>query len=324
MPMELRNAKVLPTEDIMSDDTSEPEYYDQAEPRAMSAPAPVPAGAPGGAGGASTSATTETVLAGFMESFVRMQAETNRTLVETLRAFSDCSRNPPTSTPTPDIRPPSAYSSAVTGNFAKCTARFDGRSRDAEVLEAFIDAVQVYKECAGVSDEHALRGLPILLEGDAAVWWRGARASVHTWPDAVARLRAMYGMQQPPYKVLREIVNTEQKDSERAEVFVCKVRSMFAKLPYAVPMCMQLDLIYGLLHRRVRKRLPRGDVNDIDIVIEKVRAIEDSIVELNLSTYAANPIISTTKSASQNLSRSSHAAPRDRGHQLESESLSSD
>ena len=192
--MELRNAKVLSREDIMSDDTSEPEYYDQAESRAVSAPAPVPAGAHGRAGGASTSATTETVLAGFMESFVRMQAETNRTLIETLRAFNG-SGKPPTSTPTPDSRPPCAYPSAVIGNFAKCTARFDGRSRDAEVLEAFIDAVQVYKECAGVSDEHALRGLPILLEGDAAVWWRGARANVHAWPDAVARLRALFGMQ---------------------------------------------------------------------------------------------------------------------------------
>ncbi|XP_050553710.1 uncharacterized protein LOC126911298 [Spodoptera frugiperda] len=314
--MELRNAKVISREDIMSDDASEPEYYDQAEQSAASAPAPVPAGAHGRVGGASTSATTETVLAGFMESFVRMQAETNRTLVETLRAFNG-SGKPPTSTPTPDSRPPSVYPSAVTGNFAKCTARFDGKSRDAEVLEAFIDAVQVYKECAGVSDEHALRGLPILLEGDAAVWWRGARANVHAWPDAVARLRAMYGMQLPPYKVLREIVDTNQKDSERAEVFMCKVRSLFTKLPYAVPMRIQLDIIYGLLHRRVRKRLPRDDVDNIDLMLEKVRAIEDSIVELNLRTYAANPIVSTSKSTSQNLSRSQDA-PRDRAREPES------
>ncbi|KAF9810998.1 hypothetical protein SFRURICE_000066 [Spodoptera frugiperda] len=33
-------------------------------------------------------------------------------------------------------------------NFAKCTTRFTSTSQKPEVLEAFIDAVQVYKECA--------------------------------------------------------------------------------------------------------------------------------------------------------------------------------
>lgn len=111
-------------------------------------------------------ASTETFLAGIMESFARMQAETNRTLVETLRTLPFNGNGawnpragatphpavspPPAATPAPATTPPpadraaSSLSSATTGgNFSKCTARFDGSSRDAEVLEAFIDAVQV-------------------------------------------------------------------------------------------------------------------------------------------------------------------------------------
>ncbi|KAH9632457.1 hypothetical protein HF086_014541 [Spodoptera exigua] len=138
--------------------------------------------------------STERLLTTMMESFARAQADTNRILVETLRSLHHNGNqwNPVTSTPT--ASPTANTFTTFGGNFSKCTARFDGQSRNAEVLEAFVDAVEVYKECAGVSNEHAVRGLSMLLTGDAAVWWRGARPSVGTWPDALARLRATYGI----------------------------------------------------------------------------------------------------------------------------------
>ncbi|XP_050553997.1 uncharacterized protein LOC126911334 isoform X1 [Spodoptera frugiperda] len=54
--------------------------------------------------------------------------------------------------------------------------------------------------CADVSDDHALRGLPMLLEGDATVWWRGARShlegrraptSLHV--DSETKIRKLLG-----------------------------------------------------------------------------------------------------------------------------------
>lgn len=274
--------------DLLSDDASDPDVYDDttAEPRARGAPAPAAPGAPG----ASTSVDTERLLTNVMQSFARMQAETNRTLAETLRSLSCNSPWNPAASPSNNLPPVAA--AAGCGNFGKCTARFDGSSRDAEVLEAFLDAVSIYKECNNVSDEHALRGLPMLLVGDAAVWWRGARTGAISWTDAVARLRSMYGTPQPAYKILREIFAEEQKDSERAEVFMCKVRSLLAKLPYVVPVRMQIDIIYGLLHRRVRKRLHRDDTGEtVDLFIDKVRSVEDTVAEsqvLSNSTYSVS------------------------------------
>ncbi|GBP20014.1 Activity-regulated cytoskeleton associated protein 2 [Eumeta japonica] len=92
--------------------------------------------------------------------------------------------------------------SARSGSFAKCTARFDGSASDPDVLETFLDAIEVYKECLNINDEHALRGLPILLTGNAAVWWRGIKSTVSTWPDAVYKLRSMYGVPRPAHKIL--------------------------------------------------------------------------------------------------------------------------
>ncbi|KAF9797030.1 hypothetical protein SFRURICE_006905 [Spodoptera frugiperda] len=257
-------------------DVSDREIFDEAtEQSPVRAPELVTAS---DRAGISVSKDTETFLTNIMESFIKMQADTNRCLIETLRSLPNAgaSWQSPSS-------PSLNTTTSSSGNFAKCTARFTGTSQEPEVLEAFIDAVQVYKECADVSDDHALRGLPMLLEGDAAVWWRGARNTITTWKDAVFRLRSMYGTPKPAYKILREMFSQEQKD-ERAEVFVCKLRSLIVKLPYEVPLPMQIDIIYGLLHRRVRKRLQRSDIVDIHNFVEKVRVIEDAISELSLNT----------------------------------------
>ncbi|KAH9629366.1 hypothetical protein HF086_008152 [Spodoptera exigua] len=165
-------------------------------------------------------------------------------------------------------------------NFAKCTARFTGASKDAEVLEAFLDSVQIYKECTAISDAHALRGLPMLLEGEAAVWWRGVKASVSTWSDALARLRDTYGVAQPAHQVLRDIYAAEQRDDERVDSFICKVRALIAKLPYKLDEQMQIDMCYGLLHRRVIKRVPRDSIVSLDKLLCSARIAEENYFKL--------------------------------------------
>ncbi|GBP03819.1 Activity-regulated cytoskeleton associated protein 2 [Eumeta japonica] len=120
--------------------------------------------------------------------------------------------------------------SARSGSFAKCTARFDGSASDPDVLETFLDAIEVYKECLNINDEHALRGLPILLTGNAAVWWRGIKSTVSTWPDAVYKLRSMYGVPRPAHKILG-IFSLGTGFRARRYIHYASSRA-FAKLPY--------------------------------------------------------------------------------------------
>ncbi|KAF9797904.1 hypothetical protein SFRURICE_016548 [Spodoptera frugiperda] len=115
----------------------------------------------------------------------------------------------------------------------------------------------------------------MLLEGEAAVWWRGVKASVTTWADATARLRATYGVAQPAHLILREIFAREQQE-ERAETFICRVRALIARLPYTLDQTLQTDICYGLLHRRVVKRVPRDSVRSLDDLLHKARIAEDT------------------------------------------------
>ncbi|CAB3228967.1 unnamed protein product [Arctia plantaginis] len=240
---------------------------------------------------------SQTQLASLLAAFSSAQAEANQKLVESL--LTSHSGTPPSVN---SVATPSSYS----GNLVKCTSRFDGSSEYPEAVEAFIDAVEMFMNCASVSDEMALRGLPMLLNGQAAVWWRGIRHEVTSWSEAVKRLRSMYGIPRPPYKLYRDVFAAEQ-GLERADVFIVRVRSLLAKLPYQLPEEARLDMIYGLLHKRIRKRLPRDAVSDIESLIEKSRSIEESLSEN--STSPSSSCLPTKAPLALSESAQQHVAP---------------
>lgn len=245
---------------------------------------------------------SEEMFQTLVANITRSQVESNRVLVENMLASN---RSQSTPSPRPETQ------SSRSGNFAKCTARFDGASKNADELEAFIDAIEIYRDCTNVGEEHALRGLPMLLTGEAAVWWQGVKSSVTSWSDALQRLRGMYGVPRPAYKIFREIFATEQS-VERADVFICKVRALLAKLPYVVSEVMKLDIVYGLLDRRIRKRVSRDTVDGLEQLITKVRLVEESLAEVssfnpsnmnnNTSSGVSNPFAAAKNYSSTTLS----------------------
>lgn len=128
------------------------------------------------------------------------------------------------------------------GSFVNCRQIFSGAA-DADV-EAFLNAILVYKDCANVSDANALMGFAFLLIDLAATWWNGIKSTVLTFDDAVSRLRSTFGVRKPPYKIYREIFSKEQDDVP-TDLFICKIRELFAQLPSpAHPENVQIDMVY--------------------------------------------------------------------------------
>ncbi|KAJ0174234.1 hypothetical protein K1T71_010380 [Dendrolimus kikuchii] len=91
----------------------------------------------------------------------------------------------------------------------------------------------------------------------------------------------MYSRQLPAHRIFREIFSKEQTD-ERADIFVCRLRSLLAKLPYELPEETKLDIVYGLLSIRFRDRIPRETLNGLDQLIFKLRSVEEALIELNV------------------------------------------
>ncbi|XP_063384869.1 uncharacterized protein LOC134670977 [Cydia fagiglandana] len=194
---------------------------------------------------------------------------------------------------------------AANGNFAQCTARYSGSKE--EHLESFVDAVESYKSCMHITDENAVRGLSLLLTKDAGVWWQGVKSQVRTWEDALDKLRSAFGERRPPFVIYTELFSLVQGE-QNTEIFVSKARALLAKLPPEdLSERVQIDMVFGLLDRRIRKRLKRENIDTFDTLLKHCQSIEDSRKENHVPVAAKKSNDrenSTTASVSPNRARS--------------------
>ncbi|KAL0841306.1 hypothetical protein ABMA28_015020 [Loxostege sticticalis] len=164
--------------------------------------------------------------------------------------------------PAPQSSTPSTFvaHSDASATFARCSARYGGGP--GESLENFLDAVDSFKECAGVSDFSALRGLSMLLTHNAATWWQGVRESTQTWQEAKESLVCAF----------------EQGINERTDIFVAKARALLAKLPRGdLTTKVQLDMVYGHLNNKIRERIARSEITSFEDLIRRARELEDGM-----------------------------------------------
>ncbi|XP_047986634.1 activity-regulated cytoskeleton associated protein 2-like [Leguminivora glycinivorella] len=120
------------------------------------------------------------------------------------------------------------------GSFARCNAVYDGTG-DNETVETFLSAIKVYKKIENIDDENALEGLTLLLKGDAAVWWEGAKSDVKSWTDFEDRLRHAFAPKIPADILYQKIIELKQDATTPTEKFVAKKRALIAQLPAPIP-----------------------------------------------------------------------------------------
>ncbi|XP_028162014.1 uncharacterized protein LOC114353992 isoform X2 [Ostrinia furnacalis] len=190
---------------------------------------------------------------------------------------------------------------AMQSNFAACTHRFDGKKN----VIPFLEAIEIYKESVAMTDAMAMRGLPMLLTDFAAEWWQGVKHSVTTWSEALALLRNTYGPRLPPHMIYKELFRREQGD-ENTDVFVCKSRALLSQLPAnTIPEDpVQLDMVYGLLHRRIRRQVARTSFSSFQQLLELARVVEELEEEC--------PAVTKTEVTSSEMPTRSESLPQDR------------
>ncbi|CAH2071150.1 unnamed protein product, partial [Iphiclides podalirius] len=207
-------------------------------------------------------------MAAMMSTWQRNQEETFEKLLHTVLNHSQRSSPPP--------------AQPAHGNFAACKARYSGAPD--ESLDGFIDAVEAYKECANVSETNALRGLSMLLTHEAATWWQGVKSTMNKWDHALTSLRGAFGDSRPPHRIYKELFANPQQASEKTELFISKTRALLSRLPKDdLTTKVQMDMVYGLLHSKIRERLRREEIDTFDKLLRKSREIEESY-DVSLST----------------------------------------
>ncbi|KAH8301402.1 hypothetical protein KR059_002232 [Drosophila kikkawai] len=188
----------------------------------------------------------------------QMSDEQFRVLIETIEALA----------PIKDEEPLSK------GSFSNCPVRFSGQ-RDHDAVDEFINAVETYKEVEGISDKDALKGLPLLFNNIAVIWWKGVRRDAKTWPEALQLLRDHFSPTKPSYQLYMEIFETKQGSAEAIDTFVCKQRALLAKLPEGRhDEETELDFIYGLMLPKYRESIPRHEIKTFRELLDRGRTLE--------------------------------------------------
>ena len=164
------------------------------------------------------------------------------------------------------------------GSFCTCTSRFDGK-RDPSKVEEFISAISTFKLVENISDENAVNSMPMLLEGDAAEWWRGVKSNMSTFEDVVRMIREAFSPAKPAWRIFCEIYEGKQQFSEPTDSFIRKKRALFSRLDKNVAEEDQIDMVFGLLHARIRDRVFRHKIKSFDQLLADAREAEQNLAE---------------------------------------------
>uniref|UniRef100_A0A6P7GGY9 Activity-regulated cytoskeleton associated protein 1-like n=1 Tax=Diabrotica virgifera virgifera TaxID=50390 RepID=A0A6P7GGY9_DIAVI len=151
-------------------------------------------------------------------------------------------------------------SATKSGNFSNCSSRFLKTTSE------------------NISDENAIKGLPMLLDHHAATWWQGIQSTILSWDDVLKALRHSYGLKMPPYKIFKELFSRDHGEKEPTNIFVNSCRSLIAMFPKTPKLHVthQIDMAYELLNRKIRNRLQRDQIQLFVDLIEKSRAISNN------------------------------------------------
>ncbi|XP_073962916.1 uncharacterized protein [Choristoneura fumiferana] len=179
-------------------------------------------------------------------------------------------------------------------SFIDCNYNYNG-VKDAEVVEAFLSAVNIFKRTADIGDMTALSELPILLKGEAGVWWLGVRNDVTSWSDFEIRLRENFAPVREAYLIYIDITQEKQLPGTSTEEFIRRKRLLFSQLPNSQSETNQLDMVFGLLRLEIREKVTRAEVKSFKDLLKAAQAAEhvlkekDRVVSTETNEYKPLP-----------------------------------
>ncbi|KAL0868262.1 hypothetical protein ABMA27_007793 [Loxostege sticticalis] len=161
----------------------------------------------------------------------------------------------------------------TSGSFTTCSYTYDGR-KNADVVEAFLSAVNIFKRRERIPDQAALEELPLLLKDEAGIWWQGVKGEIDTW-------------EKEAYQKFHEITQIKKGRDISTEDFIRHKRFLFSQLSNpTLTETLQLDILYGILSLEIRDKIPRASVKTFDELIKAAQAAEHVMTEKVSETAA--------------------------------------
>lgn len=104
--------------------------------------------------------------------------------------------------------------------------KYDGKS----CVRSFIQKVEEFKISKCIPDEKMFSAAFDIFTGDALHWYRAVRNDMNSWQDVIAQLKLDFDISDYDYRMLEEIRNRTQGDSENITIYLSIMHGMFSRL----------------------------------------------------------------------------------------------
>ncbi|KAL0858559.1 hypothetical protein ABMA27_012412 [Loxostege sticticalis] len=125
----------------------------------------------------------------------------------------------------------------LSADFAKL--KFDGKS----CVRSFIQRLEEFRQAKNVSDDKIMSYAYEIFTGDALHWFRSIKDDVKHWDNLVTKLRQDFDIFDYDYRMITEIRNRTQGESENIIVFLAIIKGMFSRLSTPMSEKDQLEII---------------------------------------------------------------------------------
>lgn len=117
--------------------------------------------------------------------------------------------------------------------------KYNGKS----CVHAFIQRVREYSTARNISSSKLLAYATEIFTGDALHWYRSIRTSVSTWEELVAVLVQDFSQFDYDYRLLSEIRQRTQGDTETITIYFAKMKELFSRLSKDISEQEKLEIL---------------------------------------------------------------------------------
>lgn len=117
--------------------------------------------------------------------------------------------------------------------------KFNGRT----CVHEFVQRVSEYSSVRNIPSSKLLTFATELFTGDALHWYRSVSSSVNSWDELVTLLKEDFSHFDHDYRLMSEIRNRTQGDSENITIYLAKMSELFSRLTRTIPEQDKLDIL---------------------------------------------------------------------------------
>ncbi|CAH2095716.1 unnamed protein product [Euphydryas editha] len=189
--------------------------------------------------------------------------------------------------------------------------KFNGKT----CVHEFLQRVREYSSVRNIPSSKILTFATELFTGDALHWYRSIGSSVNSWDELVTLLKEDFSHFDHDYRLMSEIRNRTQGDSENITIYLAKMSELFSRLTKTISEQEKLDILLhnirpcysGVLASNSSSITTIDNLRTLCRNFEKIKCLTSQFKEPpRISSVTLAPDLAYSKSSDYNFNKANY------------------